>query len=344
MTKYLVLSLLFLLGLSACGYKDKPIPPQRVVPKAVSDFRVELDDKGALLSWSFPRETVSGRKITEIDSFDLYRAELPVHSYCPTCPVPYSVAIVVPGGALPVNGDRTVTYLVKELRPGNLYFFKLRSKVGWWIESRDSNEISFLWQTPPKTPEGFMVKSGEGQNVLQWQPVSASGESAQATPIIRYQLYRGVDVAAVAKIAEPLSATSYTDTAVEDGKVYVYQVQASSSYPQGMVKSGLSSPVEARPQDRTPPPLPHRVEGMSNELGVRVYWDAVQADDLAAYRVYRRQAHEQQATLIGEVKEPNTLFLDSQAPAVPCFYSVSSVDTQTPPNESKRSVEVRVEL
>jgi len=332
------------LPLGGCGFKDKPVPPQHVVPKAVLDLQVDLDEKGATLSWSYPKETVTGGDVEEIDGFELYRAEIPVDSYCTTCPVPYDTPITVPGGAAPPDGGRTATYEVRGLRPGNLYFFKVRSTTGWWAESQDSNEVSFFWQTPPATPEGVTVTGGDGRNIVQWQPVGQRSDAAPATGAVRYQLYRGVDGGTITKTGEPVAAAAYTDTAVENGRVYTYQVQAISTYTQGMVTSSLSKTVEARPLDRTAPPVPGRVEGIRTEAGVKIYWDHADAGDLAGYRVYRRTAGESKPALAGEVNLPYNMFIDTKAPSgVPLFYSVSSIDTQSPGNESARSTEIRVD-
>ena len=35
--------------LVSCGYKDKPVPPQTVVPKPVTDLRYQLSEKGVSL-------------------------------------------------------------------------------------------------------------------------------------------------------------------------------------------------------------------------------------------------------------------------------------------------------
>jgi len=332
-----------LLSLGGCGYKDKPVPPQHVVPKAIHDLRAELDEKGATLTWAYPRQTVTGGDVEEIDKFILYRAEVPVASYCPTCPAPYAAAITVPGGAVSPGGGRTATYEVRGLRPGNFYFFKVRSTTGWWTESQDSNEVTFFWQTPPAIPEGLTATGGDGRNIVQWRAVAQPPDAPKEAGVVRYQLYRGVDGGVIAKVGEPVAAAAFTDTEVENGRVYVYQVQAISAYAQGAVQSGLSGTAEARPLDRTAPPVPGRVEALRTEVGVKIFWDHVEGRDLAGYRVYRRTAGESKPTLAGEVILPFNMLIDAKAPSVPLFYSVSSIDTQSPANESARSAEIRVE-
>ena len=339
----LALAVGVMLSVSGCGYKDDPVPPQHVLPQAVNDLRVELDDQGATLSWTYPRKTVTGGDVEEIDGFELYRAEIPVASYCPSCPVPYNSKIEVPGGMVVPGSGKTAVYELRDLRPGNLYICKVRSQSGWWLYSQDSNEVSFLWQTPPKTPTGLSCQGGDGRNSVQWQAVRQLKDGSERTVPIRYQIYRSVDGGAMEKLGEPLEATTYIDTKVENGRSYTYQVRALSSYAQGAVQSGLSETVQATPTDTTPPPVPAGLAALRTEIGVKVYWDTVQAEDLAGYRVYRRQPGQSTPVLVGEVNLPHSLLIDTAAPNGALMYSVSSIDTRSPANESARSAEVAAE-
>ncbi len=332
-----------LCGLAACGFKDKPVPPQHAVPKAIDDLRAEIGDKGATLSWTYPKETVTGHDVDEIDGFELYRAEIPAQSYCATCPVPYSARVTVAGGSVPPSGGRAATFEVKDVRPGHVYVFMVRSRTGWWVESKDSNEVSFFWQTPPEVPPGLTVTAGDGANTLQWQPVAQKEGTVPNTAPMRYQVYRGIDGGAVAALGEPLAANSFSDQTVENDREYTYQVQAMSTYAQGAVRSGLSEAVQAKPMDRTAPPVPKKFEGLRTEIGVKLYWEHVESGDLAGYRLYRRAMGESKPTLVGEVQLPMNIFTDSKAPSVLLFYSISSIDTQNPANESVRSIEIRIE-
>lgn len=338
-----VVALVFACACAGCGYKDDPVPPQSVLPAAIEDLRVRLDDQGARLSWSYPRKTVTGDALEMIDGFSLFQAEIPVEGFCASCPVPYRTVIDVAGGLIAAEDGRTATYEVRGLRPGNLYFFKVRSKSGWWRESMDSNEVSFFWQIPPKTPEKLTVVGGDGNNRLHWQAVTLLEDGAQATVPVLYQVYRGVDGSVPDTLGAPLAGTTYDDTAVTNGRAYTYRIQAVNSYRYGRVNSGLSAAVQAKPADRTPPPVPLRVEALRTEIGVKIFWDPVEAEDLAGYRVYRRGPGMSHPLRIGEVNLPYTLLVDAQAPAGELLYSVSSIDTCNPANESARSPEVQAE-
>ena len=339
-----ILTLVVLLAFSGCGYKDNPVPPYQLIPQAVTDLRCQLDEKGAVLRWSYPGQTITGDKVGEIANFALYRAEVPEESYCKTCPIPFVEPLSLPGGTMPPGGSKTVSYELASLRPGTLYFFKIRSRIGWWIESKDSNVVSFLWNSPPLAPEGLTVIGGDGTNTLTWNPVNRRQDGTLVSESVRYLLYRSVAGGSLAKVGEPVAVTSYTDTGVENGRPYTYQVQAISTSKQGPGISGpMSALVSANPQDRTPPPVPGGVQGIRTDVGIKIFWEHVEASDLAGYRVYRRAEGEGKALFVGEVKLPYNMFIDAKAPQKKLFfYAVSSIDMQNPANESAKSAEVKI--
>ncbi len=333
-----------LMILGGCGYKDRPLPPDQVVPKAVTDLHHQLTEKGVTLYWSYPIETITGEDITDITSFEMYRAVVPADSYCDSCPIPFGQSISMPGGALPNEGKKTASYQATLLRPGNLYFFKVRAKTGWWAESKDSNVVRFLWNTPPLAPEGLTVKAGDKKISLKWQAVTTHLDSTPMAEKVQYQVYRSSGGGSFSKIGEPVSGTLYVDTKVVNGREYSYQVQALSVYEEGMVGGGLADAVAASPIDRTAPASPTGVRGIKTAAGIKVFWVQVKAKDLKGYRVYRRSSKDSKPVFIGEVDALYNIFLDSNPSqgVERLFYSVSSIDKQSPSNESARSSEVKV--
>jgi hypothetical protein len=329
--------------LGGCGFKTLPVAPQGVVPVAISDLRYDLSEQGVTLSWSYPVETITGQPITELDSFVVYRAVVPEDSYCETCPIPYGKPIVIPAGSLPGEGKKTATYEATLLRPGNLYFFQVRSKTGWLAESEPSNLVSFVWKVPPQAPAGLSVKLKDSGITLSWQPVTTRVDGTAVTQPVRYQVSRSVEGGSFAPIGEQVADSSYLDKDVQNSRTYFYRVQAFTVHDQGLVGGGLSESISATPEDRTPPAVPGNVKAVRTGNGVKVFWNEVKTADLGGYRVYRRLPGGKHV-MIQKVNLPYTLFEDRKVPAGAGqgFYSVSSFDRSKPANESRRSAEVMI--
>ncbi len=335
-----------LLALTGCGFKNKPIPPQQVVPRAITDLRYQLSDEGVTLSWSYPIETVTGRDVTEISSFKVYRAVVPADKYCPTCPIPWGNSINLPGGAVPDEGRKTATYESTLLRPGNMYFFKVRSTAGWWAESADSNVVSFLWNTPARAPENVQATVGDSSITLSWQPVTTHRDGSPVKEKVRYQVLRSEGGGTFKPIGSQVDDTRFVDKTTENGRNYLYKVQALSVYEQAVVGGGVSRPISAAAIDRTPPPRPAGVHVVRTADAVKIFWEPVHAKDLKGYRIYRRSAGKKKPVRIGTVNAPYVMFTDSKPPrnTERLFYSVTSIDDRDPANESNRSQEAMLSL
>ncbi|NLZ17481.1 MAG: hypothetical protein GX087_07080 [Desulfobulbaceae bacterium] len=332
------------LSLGACGYKDKPVPPQHIVPKPITDLTYQLSSKGATLTWTYPNETVTGEDLTRISNFKLYRAVVPMESYCETCPIPFLAPVSLDGGALPDKGNRSGSYQEPILRPGNMYFYKVRSNNGWWSESADSNIISFLWDTPAGAPAELRAQTADGRNLLNWTAVTRNQDGSALAHPVRYQVFRKSGAGSFVKLGAPIGETSYTDTRVQNGVTYTYQVQALSVFKKGLVEGATSTAVSVTPMDKDAPPPPETPQVVVTDAGVKVFWNHAHADDLAGYKVYRRAAGEGSARFVGQVNLPYNMYIDNDAPkGVVLYYSVSSIDSEHPANESARTAEARAE-
>ncbi len=334
----------FVVFFGGCGYKDKPLPPQQVVPREITDLRYQLTDKGVSLAWSYPIQTITGGDIDEIASFDVYRAVVPAEDYCDSCPVPFARPVNIPGGAVPDEGRKTATYESTLLRPGNMYFFKVRSTAGWWAHSDDSNIVKFLWDMPAKGPVNLQAQVGDSIISLNWQPVTSHRDGSALSEQVRYQVYRSMGGGEFQPLGEPLSDTNFVDTTAVNGRKYFYKVQSLSVYEQATVGGGESEIITATAIDRTPPAHPVGIRGVRTMTAIKIFWEPVEEKDLKAYRVYRRQAEDKNATMVGEINAPYVVFTDHTPPekSVQVFYSVSSIDSMDPANESVRSPEVMI--
>ena len=291
-------SLLFAGG---CGFKNHPVPPDTVVPKAIKDLRFDAEAKGMKLSWSFPIETIKGSNIDDLASFELYRAEVPLKDYCGNCPIPFAEPLKQPGGVTMEDGKkRRADYMLTDLRPGYKYFFKIRSRTSWFAESADSNIITFVWNIPAKAPEGLTAKAGNGQVVLNWQPVTALQDGSALEKPLQYQIWRSAGGKEFEKIGVAERGTSFIDHNVANKQKYAYQVQAQLKIGGEIVGGGTTQPVSTLSVDLTPPAPPSGVTAIGTDMGIKVLWEKSPEEDLGGYKVYRRNAENTAAEFLGD--------------------------------------------
>ena len=339
-TGLLLLGISFVL-ISGCGYKNRPIPPQRVVPEPITDLLYTVDDKGVQLSWSYPVKTIKGSAIDDISSFELYRAEIPLDDYCGSCPVPFGEAMELDGGS-PVDGKvrRKATYESSLLRPGHKYFFKVRSRTSWWADSADSNIITFVWFKPAAAPEGVTAIPGDHEITLKWQPVTSHTDGSVVEMDMKYQVQRSDGGKKFERLGEPVAATEYVDRQVNNGVRYFYTIQSMMVLEDHLVNGGISKEVAVTPIDLEPPLPPLGINVIKTAVGVKIFWDKSDAADLGGYRVYRRAANKDSYKQIGEVESVYTIFVDTKAgDNVRYYYAITAFDQATPPNESDKSRE-----
>lgn len=332
---------LFLAG--GCGYKTKPVPPDSIVPKAIEDLRYSVSEKGVTLTWTYPVETIRGSDLTEVSSFDMYRAVVPMDDYCSTCPIPFSEPVTLPGGIVDAEGRRQATYETALLRSGHKYFFKVQSRTSWWAASADSNIVSFVWHIPAKAPAGVETEAADSRVILRWQPVTRLMDGEEVAYPLRYQLLRSSDNVNFAEIGEAVTEPLYVDNRVINGETYYYKVQSVIMVEGNGVGGGLSDVVSVTPLDLTPPAAPSGVTVVQTAGGIKVFWDKSPEADVHGYRIYRRAAEESEAQLIGEVQAVYTIFEDVDVPGERSFYySVTAYDQMEPPNESEKSREASI--
>ncbi len=334
------------LTIGGCGYKGPPVPPDTVVPVAVNDLRYSIDESGLTLNWTFPTKNISGDDVTDIQSFELYRAVVPMADYCGTCPIPFGEPITVDGGLTsdPEKGVREATYKSALLRSGNKYFFKVRSRTSWLADSEDSNIVSFVWHVPANAPADLVAVAKDSLISLAWMPVTTMVDGKDLGDIaVKYQVLRSENGTDFVPIGALVNATNYDDSKVFNGKSYSYKVQSVMVVDDNNVEGRISDAVSASPVDMTAPIVVSGVTAIGAGDNIKVIWEPSSDEDVASYRIYRRLANESKPKMIGEVKSIYTIFVDKNVPADQrAYYSVTAVDNSANGNESILSREATV--
>ncbi len=322
-----LLALLFVATLF-CGKRGDPRPPVPVIPQATSDLVVAQRAGQVILSWSYPSLTTAGRSLTEIERIVVYRyvEELPVpaggrdpDSMQPgnaDPSVPQAVALFAKIPTIPQAQFAKLSSEVESIDKANLAAATAGAKlyyadnppfraqdgrpvrvtyalvtIGKTAKSEISNMVSLVplpVAAPPK--DGVATPVAEGVKIT-WTAPSTS--VTQDPPIIAgYNIYRAAPGEPVPDFAQPVNAGLITETSFTDVPPYgehEYRITAVGNAGPPLLQSEMSLPVKATFRDLVPPPAPASLTPLIETKAVRLIWPAVEAADLAGYKLYRAE-------------------------------------------------------
>ncbi len=325
--------------IAACGKKTSLVPPQAIIPVPISDLAYQLDENGVTLSWSPPKQSEGREPLPVIDKFLVERAVYDLRDFCDNCPVRYTEVVGIAGD---VSAQQKITYREEGLRPGHIYFYRVKTGLGWRVISRPSEPVSFRWQVAA-SPVELRGLAGDQQVSLSWQPPLGDLNGELDVGPFHYQVYRSVAGGNFMPLGSPVMARDYLDRSVENGISYRYKVRA-------IRLSGgtgvFSDMVAVVPRDLTPPPVPQGVSVVSTPAGIRVFWEALPVADLGGYQVLRRCGDSDSGKdfrVITRVEASLTSFIDrTPKDYETCYYAVRAFDLATPANESALSDQIKM--
>ncbi len=375
------LALLFALLAIACGKRGDPHPPVPVIPKATSDLVVAQRGAKVILSWSFPSLTTTGQNLGGIRRVVVYRysEELPVTQpprdpksllpgdIDPTVPTAIALFAKVPpigrqqftrmrqridsiessdlpaatSGARLVYED-TPAFHTSDGRPLRLNYAVVTE--GRTARSDMSNIVGIVPIDVPMPPDSVTATAKPEGIVLTWNPPRKTATGNEKPRVVGYNIYRTPKGQAIGEVATPVNATpvaltTYTDVPAYGPHQYVVTAVAATGPPQ--IEGDPSAPVTAEFKDLLAPPPPTGLTALVETNAVRLVWDAVDASDLAGYRIYRTEGTgEKELKIAGRIPlvfQPpitQTNYTDTHVEhGISYFYEVSSVDKSG--NESK---------
>ena len=337
---FLARSSLILIGILfiSCGKKSPPVSPQAVIPAPITGVEYRLDEAGATLTWKSPVRTEQGKKMEKIQSFILERAEYQSSDFCKNCPVHYNITATISAAELSAEQRRQPSYRDEDLRPDHIYLYRVRTSMGWQITSLPSEPVSFTWQLPVEAVSGLKADSGDQQINLNWQPPTMGLDGSPVTEPLRYQVFRSVSGDRFLPLDKPVTDLYFKDDQVALGVAYQYKVRASRL---SGGTGAFSFPVEATPVDMTPPPAPQGLNTLTTPEGTKLFWEPVEAPDLAGYKIFRR-AENEELRLIGTINAPKNSFIDqSTGEQQIYYYRLKAFDQADPANISPFSEESR---
>jgi hypothetical protein len=145
MKKTLPILIVLTMFAGACGVKAPPIPPDVLVPTAITDLQGTVKDEAFYLTWSVPEKNVDGSKPADLVRFLVLRRD--ETRGCPECPGEFQVKAELdlrkPQGY--ILKDETVTWKDIALTDGVIYMYKIIGVNHWGYKGPPSNEIMITW-------------------------------------------------------------------------------------------------------------------------------------------------------------------------------------------------------
>jgi hypothetical protein len=174
-----------------------------------------------------------------------------------------------------------------------------------------------VWATPteqgqvPSEPQNLAADAAGVWVHLNWDPPVNSG----ASPIIGYNLYRGINQYSFTLYQELGQEFEYNDTDVVNGQTYYYRVSAINEQGEGE-GSNVISATPFSPVEPTPPSVPQNLTLQVGDGYISLAWQAPASDGgspVTNYKVYRGTSPDSITllTTIGDIHQYNDSSVES---------------------------------
>ena len=343
---------------AACGKIGAPVPPARFTERTADLSAIQRGSK-IMLSWPAPRlgnkETGRGY-VARVEIFRLTesRDQLPVldpDEFEEKATVVYQLDRAQIEAMVKQLGRLEFTDNINLTDTSALANTRLRYAIRY-VNKRDqaalfSNSVAVEPAPGIALPPAGLTVSRQDQDAvtLAWTAPEANVDGTQPASVVGYNLYRRN--AKRAKVgeplnAEPITATSFTDTKFQYGVGYVYVVRALSQGANGLIESADSERLPFTPVDTFAPTAPEPVTIASANGVISLFWPSAPERDVIGYNVYRADAADapdsQWVKLTPQPIAPVTFRDDRVQIDRTYFYRVTAVDRFN--NESKPSAVV----
>lgn len=336
-------------ALLGCGVKGDPVAPHSSVPQAVADLQV-LSRRGTIaLEWSIPTKDLEGKRLAELGGFHLWRQFTPLEKIgCTTCKAELQLLANI-DYRLPQNARRSagkMVYWDDRVEKEGHYAYTVTSYTTAEVESGASNSATLMWFAPAAPAGALKATPGDRVVDLTWEIPTAFAGAWSKEAAVGWNVYRRGDkepYGLQALNANPVTGTTFRDTAAVNGTPYWYVVRPLRSV-NGFLIEGKDSPeANAMPEDLSAPAPPLAAMAFQSPEGIVVVWEPSLDPDLAGYFIYRRGENEAAPKRISALLANQTMYTDKDyVHGMTYYYSITAIDCSPRQNESDFSRELKV--
>jgi len=334
------LAFLCLLGLVSCAKVGEPQPPQVLVPKPAVDLAARQYGDRILLTVSMPSQNTNGSRLMTLGSVEILRITGDRQSGRPL-PEDAFLAQALSLGAIAAPDlaryRKDSSLFFPDPAPvGSASFYKQGFRYAIrFINRRNqtaglSNQVTIAPVPIPSAPDRLVSAVMPDIIKLTWNEPSANADGSTPARIAGYNIYRTEDPKAVPTVpinAVPLTKPEFEDRSFEFDKTYYYAVSVVAS-PENPYAESLPSALQSvAPRDTFPPSIPKSLDAVAENGVVTLLWEAPDDNDVAGYRVYRKEKDATARVLLQPQLVAALSFRDDQVRhGIQYEYSVAAVD------------------
>jgi hypothetical protein len=308
----LALGLAVLLG-PACGKKGPLQPPLTREPKPVERLTAFQRGETILLEWTNPEKYVDGRPLGALETVEIWvfdRGLAPVGRPLPSAEVEKTARL-----ARRIIKEEFVSFRGQAGTQTSTMAFPYvfdpgpssPKTLGFTVRVRDSKKRASDFSPPtavtirtcPKPPWAVEARVFRRFIEVIWSAPGSNTDGTEPENVAGYVVYRYEGGGPARKLTpSPLDGQShegffrFEDRDFAFGKAYGYFIRAVAAGTEGAVESGDSIAAEIVPRDIFPPDPPAGLVAVSGPEVISLSWDPVRDEDLAGYRVWKKEAGE----------------------------------------------------
>ena len=317
-----------------CGYVGDPLPPLANVPSPVRDLAAVQRGGRIIVQFTVPVTTTENHPIPPPLEMDLRAGtaeQFEENQWAASAQrIPSSAA----GNGCETSGQEACPTARYEIPAADWtakeVIFGVRAVAGNGKHSAWSNFVVVPVVATPEKPAGIELTATQDGVRITWQ--------AKGTD---FRVFRKVGDEAYVLVASA-QTSSWTDTAIEFGSRYRYEVQSIDKVGNGKeAESELSDEASIVPRDTFPPAAPKGVQGSSAPNSIELNWERSPEADVGGYRVYRSEGNGAMEKIADVSVVPS--YSDRKVESGKTYhYSISAVDQAG--NESPRSAAVNIAM
>ena len=348
---FLPLLVLGLIILSGCGKKGPIEPPLVRVPQTVDSLRLIQRGAALILTWTNPSAYIDGNPLGEVSEVEIWliREDPPAGGGTKTWTAEafeskasllarISQSQFASLGSKDPESRGQLTYshtLSSEDFGHKVLTFSVRVRDVKKRVSSFAAPASAAALAPLARPGNVRAVVHEDHILLSWESAAPDEKELTKVKSDAFNVYRSEDGnAAVRLSASPLKATEFQDKGFSFGRTYRYFVRATVESKHQM-ESEDSETVEVVPKDVFPPAPPSGLTAISGPGFIALNWEAGRERDLSGYKVWRREAGQQDFVQVAGLLETQSSFSDSKVEKGRKYeYAISALDSSG--NESPK--------